>query len=97
MAHTEEKIEEQMIYQGRIITVKQDTVRLENGKTAMREVVQHPGAAAIVPVGENGEVYMVRQYRYPIGRELLEIPAGKLEPGRIPALQPSGRWKRNAD
>lgn len=84
MAHTEEKLEGQTIYQGRIITVKQDTVRLENGKTAKREVVQHPGGAAIVPVGANGEVYMVRQYRYPMGRELLEIPAGKLEPGENP-------------
>lgn len=84
MAHTEEKLEGQTIYQGRIITVKQDTVRLENGKTTKREVVQHPGGAAIVPVGANGEVYMVRQYRYPMGRELLEIPAGKLEPGEDP-------------
>lgn len=84
MAHTEEKLESQTIYQGRIITVTQDTVRLENGKNAKREVVHHHGGAAIVPVGKNGEVYLVRQYRYPMGRELLEIPAGKLEPEEDP-------------
>lgn len=84
MAHTEEKLESQTIYQGRIIAVTQDTVRLENGKNAKREVVHHHGGAAIVPVGKNGEVYLVRQYRYPMGRELLEIPAGKLEPGEDP-------------
>lgn len=84
MAHTEETLESQVIYQGCIITVTQDTVRLENGKNAKREVVHHHGGAAIVPVGENGEVYMVRQFRYPMGRELLEIPAGKLEPGEDP-------------
>ena len=84
MAHTEEKLESQTIYQGRIITVTQDTVRLENGKNAKREVVHHHGGAAIVPLGKNGEVYLVRQYRYPMGRELLEIPAGKLEPGEDP-------------
>lgn len=84
MAHTEEKLEQQTIYQGRIITVTQDTVRLENGKQAKREVVHHHGGAAIVPVGKNGEVYMVRQFRYPMGRELLEIPAGKLEAGEDP-------------
>lgn len=84
MSHTEEKLESQTIYQGRIIAVTQDTVRLENGKNAKREVVHHHGGAAIVPVGENGEVYLVRQYRYPMGRELLEIPAGKLEPGEDP-------------
>ena len=81
MAHTEETLERQVIYQGRIITVTQDTVRLENGKNAKREVVHHHGGAAIVPVGEHGEVYMVRQFRYPMGRELLEIPAGKMDRG----------------
>ena len=84
MVHTEEKLESQTIYQGHIITVTQDTVRLENGDQAKREVVHHQGAAAVVPVGKNGEVYMVRQFRYPLGRELLEIPAGKLEPGEDP-------------
>ena len=84
MVHTEEKLESQTIYQGHIITVTQDTVRLENGDHARREVVHHHGGAAVVPVGENGEVYLVRQFRYPMGRELLEIPAGKLEPGEDP-------------
>lgn len=81
MAHTEKKLCSELIYQGRIITVTQDTVELENGKQTLREMVHHHGGAAIVPVDENGNVYLVRQFRYPMGRELLEIPAGKLEPG----------------
>lgn len=84
MAHTEKKLSSELIYQGRIITVTQDTVELENGKQALREMVHHHGGAAIVPVDENGNVYLVRQFRYPMGRELLEIPAGKLEPGEDP-------------
>ena len=84
MIHTEEELKSQTIYQGRIITVTQDTVCLENGKTAQREVVHHHGGAAVVPVGAQGEVYLVRQFRYPMGKELLEIPAGKLEPGEDP-------------
>ena len=97
MAHTEETLERQVIYQGRIITVTQDTVRLENGKNTKREVVHHHGGAAIVPVGEHGEVYMVRQFRYPMGRELLEIPRESWSPEKTPGLRPSGSWRRNAD
>ena len=84
MAHTEEKLESQTIYQGRIIAVTQDTVRLENGKNAKREVVHHHGGAGVAALNEKGEIYLVRQYRYALGRELIEIPAGKLEKGEDP-------------
>ena len=84
MAHTEKVMESKEIYQGRIIRVTVDTVELENGKRAAREVVHHHGGAAIVPMTDQGEIYLVRQFRYPMGRELWEIPAGKLEPGENP-------------
>lgn len=84
MAHMEKLITSNEIYQGRIIRITNDTVELENGKTAHREVVHHHGGAAIIPMNQQREIYMVRQFRYPFGRELLEIPAGKLESGEAP-------------
>lgn len=78
---TEETIKSEPVYDGAIIKVTKDTVMLENGKTAQRDVVLHGGAACVVPVDEDGMVYMVRQYRYPFQRVMLEIPAGKLDKG----------------
>ncbi len=69
------------IYQGKIVNLRVDEVSLPNGKTSKREVVEHAGAVAIVPINEKGELLLVRQYRYAAGMALLEIPAGKLEPG----------------
>lgn len=80
----ERKISSEMIYDGRILKVTKDTVRLENGDEALREVVHHPGGSCVVPLTEDGEVLMVRQFRYPHGSETLEIPAGKLEYGEDP-------------
>jgi ADP-ribose pyrophosphatase len=65
---------------GRNFSFKTDRVRLSNGKETVRDIVDHPGAVAIVPV-DGDEFVLVRQYRYAAGRELLEIPAGTLEPG----------------
>lgn len=78
---TEEKISGEEIFKGRVVHLFRDTVRLPNGKLTTREVMRHPGAVAIVPITDEGEVLMVRQYRYPFGRVLLEVPAGKLDPG----------------
>ncbi len=61
------------------MTVYLDTVLLENGKTAFRDVVRHKGAACVAPLTDKNELIFVRQYRYPLGRELLELPAGKLD------------------
>jgi ADP-ribose pyrophosphatase len=72
------------IYAGRILGVKVDTVFLPNGKTATREIVEHPGAVAVVPVTDKQEIVFVRQYRYAVGQSLLEIPAGRLEEGESP-------------
>lgn len=66
------------VYQGRIFSVRAGTARLEDGMLAHREVVEHPGGVAIVPYAE-GRVVLIRQYRIAVGREILEIPAGKLE------------------
>lgn len=73
------------IYEGRIINLRVDEVTLPNGGSGIREVVEYAGAVAVVPVRENGELLLVRQYRHAVGLTLLEIPAGKLEPGEEPA------------
>ncbi len=67
------------LYQGRIVHLFCDKVRLPNGKEATREVIRHVGAVCVVPLTSEGEVICVRQYRYPTGQVLLEIPAGKLD------------------
>lgn len=72
------------VFQGSIITVKQDRVALVNGKEAGRDVVIHPGAVAVVAVTPENKIVLVRQYRHPIGEALLEIPAGKLDKGEDP-------------
>lgn len=71
------------IYDGRIIHVYKDKVEVAGRKTT-REVVLHSEAAAIIPVTDNGEVLLVKQYRYPVGDAILEIPAGKMDPGETP-------------
>jgi ADP-ribose pyrophosphatase len=72
------------IFEGRVLKLRVDNVTLADGQPATREVVEHPGAAAIVPLLPNNRVVLVRQYRYPIKLELLEIPAGTLEEGEAP-------------
>ena len=80
----EEQLAQEEIYNGRILRVTRDTVRLENGTEALREVIHHPGGACVVPLTDDGKVLMVRQYRYPQGTVTLEVPAGKLEYGEDP-------------
>lgn len=84
MAHTEKKLSSQTIFEGKVITVTHDTVELENGKTAMREMVHHHGGACIAALNDKGEIYLIKQFRYPFGKELWEIPAGKLEKDEDP-------------
>lgn len=69
------------VYDGVVLHAVRDEILLPDGKPGVREVVRHPGAVAVVPLTEAGEVVCVRQYRYPNDGMLLEIPAGKLEPG----------------
>ncbi|MBR2572189.1 MAG: NUDIX hydrolase [Clostridia bacterium] len=74
----EEILNREVLYDGSVVHLEKWVVRLPDGKTALREIVQHVGAVAVVACDENGMISMVRQYRVAIGREMLEIPAGKL-------------------
>jgi ADP-ribose pyrophosphatase len=80
----EVSIDRTEIYKGRVIQLDVHTVVLDNGKQSTREIVTHPGAVAIAAVDEQHNVLLVRQFRFAAGRELLEIPAGTLEPGEDP-------------
>ena len=74
------------IFQGRVVTLDIDTVTLPNGVTIELEMIHHPGAAAVVPMKEDGTVILIRQYRHAAGGYIYEIPAGKLHPGEDPKL-----------
>ena len=81
----EESIQSETVFDGDLLDVRRDTVRLPDGGTAAREWVHHPGAAAVVPVDGEGRVVLVRQFRFPPRREFWEVPAGKLDrPGEPP-------------
>jgi ADP-ribose pyrophosphatase len=72
------------IYTGRVVTLNLETVALPNGLSVELEVVRHPGAAAIVPMKDEGTVVLIRQYRLAADGYIYEIPAGKLNPGEDP-------------
>ncbi|MCF2556792.1 NUDIX hydrolase [Fournierella massiliensis] len=84
MEHTEKTLSVQEIFSGHVVRLTLDKVELENGRSAMREVVHHRGGACIAALTEKDELYLVRQYRYALGQELWELPAGKLEEGEDP-------------
>jgi len=86
MNYEEKTVSTEHKYKGNIISVDMITVTLPNGKKATRDVVKHPGASVIIPLSSKGELYMVKQYRKPIDRVSLELPAGKLDPGEDPAV-----------
>ncbi|TKB68780.1 MAG: NUDIX hydrolase [Nitrospira sp.] len=72
------------IYTGKVVTLNVDTVKLPNGVTIDLETIRHPGAAAVVPMKDDGTVVLVRQFRHAAGGFIYEIPAGKLSPGEDP-------------
>jgi len=80
----ETTIDSREIYNGKVIKVRVDQVELANGRKASREIVEHSGGVVIIPVNDNGEILLVEQYRKPLDKSLLELPAGKLEPGEKP-------------
>lgn len=80
----EERKSSQLIYRGRILTLRRDTVTLPNGREAVREVAEHPGGVGILALDGENRAALVRQYRYAFGRAMWEIPAGKREPGEEP-------------
>ncbi len=80
--HLQEKtISSEVKFKGRIITVYSDKVRLEDGSEAYREVVRHSGGVCVIPVTDSGEIFLVKQLRYPFQEVTVEIPAGKLNEG----------------
>ena len=84
MDYTEMTLASEEKYKGKILSVHRDTVRLSDGTEAVREVVEHSGGVGVLPVDDAGNVWLVRQFRYAFGQHLLEVPAGKLEPGEDP-------------
>lgn len=78
---TEKVLHSNMIYRGKILNLRVDTVELPDGRTSKREIVEHSAAVIIVPVKEDGQLLLVRQYRSATGRTALELPAGNIEPG----------------
>ncbi len=82
---TEKTLESKRIFEGRVVNLRLDTVELPNGRKTSREVVEHRGAVAIVPLLDHETLVLVRQYRQPVGDALLEIPAGTLDSSEDPA------------
>lgn len=80
----EKKLTSKQIFDGKVVKLFVDTVELPDGSEAIREIVRHPGAVCVIPVTKDMEVVTVRQYRYAFEQIMLEIPAGKLEPGEDP-------------
>ncbi len=77
----EKTISKNTAYRGRILNLRIDKVEIPGGKKTIREVVEHSPAVAILPVADDGSVLLIRQYRYAIDEDILEIPAGLVEPG----------------
>ena len=81
---TETEVASETVFQGRLLRVKRDTVRLHDGQAATREYIEHGGAVMVIPQLDSGELLMERQYRYALRRHCLELPAGKIDPGEEP-------------
>ena len=82
----EHQLDSAEVYQGHFLRVHKDRVALPDGRTASREFIRHPGAVMVVPLLDDGRLLMERQYRYPMGRVMLEFPAGKLDAGESPLV-----------
>lgn len=91
MAHEFAVRTSERLYEGRIISLRRDELSMPEGSTGWREVVEHPGAVAVVALDERDQVVVVRQYRHPVGRPLDELPAGLLDVGGEPAIEAARR------
>ena len=87
---TERRVSGEIVFDGALLEVHRDEVRLPDGSRGTREYIRHPGAVAIVPLFDDGRVLLERQFRYPHGRDFIEVPAGKLEAGE-PHLETAKR------
>ncbi|WP_163537710.1 NUDIX hydrolase [Gracilibacillus sp. YIM 98692] len=83
---TEKTIHSEHIFEGRVIRLQVDDVTLPDGNQSKREIVKHPGAVAIIPKTKDNKIVFVKQYRKPLEKTLIEIPAGKLEDGESPKV-----------
>lgn len=81
---TETRISSETVYRGVFLHMNADKVRLPDGRTTVREYIKHPGAVMMIPLLDNQTVVLVRQFRYPVGRHFIEIPAGKMDAGEEP-------------
>ena len=82
----EKQLASEKIFSGNLLHVYKDKVELPDGSTSYREWIDHPGACAVLPVFETGEVQLVKQFRYPLRQNFLEVPAGKIDPGEDPLV-----------
>jgi 8-oxo-dGDP phosphatase len=89
--HRYEVTDSELVYQGRIIAMRRDMVRMPDGEISQRDVVLHPGAVGVVAVDDSDRVVMVRQYRHPVGGPLWELPAGILDVPGEPAWRAAAR------
>lgn len=80
-------LDSKYLYRGSVVSLRVGDVRLEDGRTSKREVIEHSGGAAVVPVLEDKAIIMVRQFRIAIGKEILELPGGRLESGEVPEIR----------
>ncbi len=84
-AHLSEvQLSSEVLFEGRFLRGRRDTVRLPDGSTGVREYIVHPGAVVVVALHDDGQVVVERQFRYPVGQVITEFPAGKLDPGEAP-------------
>ncbi len=83
---TEHLMSSEHVFDGKLLHVRRDTVRLPDGGIATREFIVHPGAVMVIPVFDDGRLLVERQFRYPIGQVMLEFPAGKLDPAETPRV-----------
>jgi len=81
---SEQTIRGEWVFRGKLLHVRRDLVRLPDGVNTEREYIEHPGAVMVVPLLDTGELVMERQYRYPLRRDVLELPAGKIDAGEAP-------------
>ena len=81
-----EVVKREILYCGKVFNIRQDQVRLPDGKLAKWDIIDHPAAVTILPIDEAGLIWFIRQYRHPAGKELLELPAGVLEADESPEM-----------
>ncbi len=81
---SEKRLTSKTVFQGKLLHVVSDTVLLSNGRESIREYILHPGASMIIAMADESTIVLERQYRYPLDRHFIELPAGKIDPGEDP-------------